>query len=99
MANKYDVYTENEKFTEYVQGKAVGYGLSPNLPMKTQSEFNMVSPESEAKKPKPKVKGQELVEQKNIKVDADYTYLWFALFIFGLIGFGMIYETYRKNEK
>ena len=97
MANKHDVYTENEKFTEYVKGKAVAYGLSPKLPSKIQTEFNTVFKKTEAKKPEPKVKGQELVEQKNIEVDEDYTYLWFALFIFGLIGLGMIYGAYRKD--
>jgi len=96
MSNKYDVYTENEKFTEYVKGKAVGYGLSPKLPEKAQSKFSTAS-KTLIKKPEPKIKGQELLEQKNIETDMDYTYLWFILFIFGLIGFGMIYEAYKKS--
>ena len=98
MANKHNVYTENEKFKEYVKGKAVGYGLSATLPAKAQTEFKTEPTQalSDAKQAKPKVKGQELVEQNNEPAKEDYRYLYFVLFILFIIMLGMFYEIRKK---
>ena len=98
MANKHNVYTENEKFKEYVKGKAVGYGLSATLPAKAQTEFNTAPAQalSDAKQPEPKVKGQELTEQKNEPTKEDYRYLYFVLFILFVMMLGMLYEIRKK---
>lgn len=98
MANKHDVYTENETFKEYVKTKAAGYGLSTALPAKAQTEFKSEATQafSDVAQPEPKVKGQELKEQKNEELEKDYTYLYFVLFILGLVGFGMLYEARKK---
>jgi len=83
---------------EYVKGKAAGYGISPTLPSKAQTEFNTAPTQalSDVKQPEPKVKGQELKEQKDEPKEEDYTYLYFVLFILGLIGLGIIYEARKK---
>ena len=98
MANKHDVYTDNEKFTEYVKGKAAGYGISTTLPSKAQTAFKSAPTQAlgDAAQPEPKVKGQELKEQKNDDKEKDYTYLYFVLFILGLMGLGMLYEARKK---
>ena len=98
MANKHDVYTDNEKFKEFVKGRAAGYGLSAVLPSKAQSDFKTKPTKAlaSAKKPEPKVKGQELKEQKDEDREKDYTYLYFVLFILGLMVLGMLYQARRK---
>lgn len=99
MANKHNVYTDNETFKDYVKTKAEGYGISPILPAKVQTEFNM-EPQGVAKQ-KPmekKVKGQELKEQSDEPLKKEYTYLYFILFIFLIMLGGMLYE-YRKTKK
>ncbi len=99
MANKHNVYTDNEKFKEYVKGKAAGYGLSTTLPSKAQIEFKTKPTKALGEKgSEPKVKGQELTEQKDEKSKEDYRYLYFVLFILGVMGLGMIYEMMRKKE-
>lgn len=100
MANKHNIYTDNEKFKEYVKGKAVGYGLSATLPAKAQTEFKTapIQALSNTKQHEPKIKGQELQEQKNEPKQEDHTYLYFVLLISSFVGFGMLYEARRKHE-
>lgn len=98
MANKHNVYTDNEKFKEYVKGKAIGYGISNVLPSKAQLEFSTPIVKAAGEKPsKAKQKGQKLEEVQQSKVVKDYTYLYFILFILALIISGMLYE-YRKRK-
>ena len=99
IANKYNVYTDNEKLKEYLKGKAVGYGLNDLLPNKIQTRFDMPPVATLAPKGgESKFKGQELVEQKDTPIEEEYTYLYLLFGILGIIVLGILYQALRKED-
>lgn len=93
MANRHDVYTDNEVFKTFVKAKAVGYGLSGALPVKMQTEFDTMPTLSESA---PEIKGQALEEVKSAsqqKPDYPYAMVVLALIILA----GAMYERSRSD--
>lgn len=79
LANQYDVVTDNDKFNEYVNTAARGFGLAPIL-----SAMPQVAPEAQASNAQTQqVQGQKLeqVNQQQTEVDHTKTYLM----VFGIM--------------
>mgnify|MGYP000161818078 CR=1 FL=1 len=93
LANKYDVVTDNKKFTDYVNESAAGFGLSPIL-----TALPQVAPETPSSTAQSQqVEGQKLVEQKAAEPEErDYTNVMILFGIF-LIGFVSSYWSGRKT--
>lgn len=95
LANQYDVVTDNNKFNEYVNQAAVGFGLTPIL-----STMPQVAPETNASSAQTqKVQGQKLeqVNQEPTEVDNTKRYLMIfsILFIFFV---GMLSNFIRPDR-
>ncbi len=94
LQNRFNVQTFNEKFKDFVQDKAVGFGLlaPTRASVKTQELPKVSTPQP------PKVTGQKLEKQQpNTLTDESREYIFIAL-ILGLVLFGSIYELRRKYE-
>jgi cobaltochelatase CobN len=85
LANRFDVVTDNDKFTEFVQTHGAGFGLAPLAPAME------VPPAQQASKAKSKqqITGQKLEQvQKPSEVEDNYQYLipllaFFLIFLSG----------------
>ncbi|WDE08289.1 cobaltochelatase subunit CobN [Thalassomonas viridans] len=88
LAATYDVATDNEKFTEYADAKASGFGLQPLSQALAQAQQAMPSPVSAGQQTE-QVTGQKLQEQKMDKREADKDYwplyLLLAVFLSGIM--------------
>ena len=87
LANKYDVVTDNDKFNEYVNDSAAGFGLTPIL-----SAMPQATPEAQtANAQTQQVQGQKLeqVTQEPTETDNTRTYLMvlgiLAIFLIGML--------------
>lgn len=87
LANRYDVVTNNEKFTEFVETQNAGFGLAPLAPAMA------VPPEAQAQQTKAtqQVSGQKLEQvQKSEPREKDWTdhipwFVFLIIFLFGAI--------------
>ena len=96
LATEFDVVTDNQKFTEYVDTQVQGFGLAP-LPAPIDAPA-VTAPSAPATQ---QVTGQKLEEQKTEveETDSDYTWLYIFLLIFGA-GFVSYYvERAPRPEK
>jgi len=90
LAKTYDVATDNEKFTEYVDAQASGFGLQPlsQAQVQAQAQQPVPSPALGGQQSE-QVSGQKLQEQKMDKRQADEDhwplYLLLVVFISGMI--------------
>lgn len=87
IASEFDVATDNEKFNEYMDNTAAGFGLLPLSQALAQAQAQ-VTPPAQAANASQQVTGQKLEEQaKSEPVESDYTILyWLALiFLAGLL--------------
>ena len=99
LQKKYKVKTYNTKFKDFVDDKAIGFGLmTPNGKMLPQAQDQNKSKNQKVKKPlEPKVKGQKLEKVKKAEiVDNTAQKVIFAL-LFGLVLIGAAYEFRRKG--
>ncbi|WP_235938603.1 cobaltochelatase subunit CobN [Thalassotalea algicola] len=79
IATEFDVATDNEKFNEYMDATATGFGLAPLSQALTQA---LAQPQQAAQVSQ-QVSGQKLEEQaKSEPIETDYTPLWWLLAIF-----------------
>jgi len=78
LANKYDVVTDNDKFNEYVNTQAAGFGLAPIL-----SALPEVAPEAAASAQTQKVQGQKLEQVTQEQSEVDNTRMY--LMVFGIL--------------
>lgn len=96
MANKHDVYTENEKFKDRLQELAQGFGLNFKLPTQESVDFTQTVPDSS--KQQERVEGQKLEKQES-QQDDDINYeIYFVILgilVIFLAGFGM--QIRRKD--
>ncbi|WP_246028831.1 cobaltochelatase subunit CobN [Litorilituus sediminis] len=87
IASEFDVATDNEKFNEYMDNTAAGFGLMPLSQALAQAQAQ-VTPPAQAANASQQVTGQKLEEQaKSEPVESDYSILyWLALiFVTGLL--------------
>ena len=90
LATAHDVYTDNEKFVEYVNQQAVGFGLAP-LPVSVNPA---VAP------PQPTVSGQKLEKQESQSSEMDNSKIyWIAFGAFLLFVLGMFYELFARPAR
>lgn len=108
IANKYDVYTENDKFKENLQQLAKGFGMSFELPLKELAEQPAAQnpqqqPMSEPQAPaqqaaeKQQVEGQQLEKQERKEQEADYETLYFLAGLGAIFLLGFLFQ-YRRRE-
>ncbi|MCV6623256.1 MAG: cobaltochelatase subunit CobN [Cellvibrionaceae bacterium] len=90
LATAHDIYTDNEKFVEYVNQQAVGFGLAP-LPVSVNPA---VAP------PQPTVSGQKLEKQESQSSEMDNSKIyWIAFGAFLLFVLGMFYELFARPAR
>ena len=92
LANAYDVVTPNKKFTEFLEGKAVGFGLAPLMNGSTIADMASAA----AQNPMQQVQGQKLEKQEAAKEqEQDYQYLYLILLLLGSFCGGAFYQARR----
>jgi cobaltochelatase CobN len=103
MANKYDIYSDNEMFKDKLENLSQGFGLDFKLPEKMSqsaqeaiqqpvAEMQPVANES----PTEFVSGQKLEKQSQQEVETDYQVLWVTLICLLLMMFGAAYQLRFK---
>ena len=109
IANKYDVYTENEKFKQNLQQLAEGFGMSFELPLKelagqpaakNPQQQAMSEPQAPAQQAveKQQVEGQQLEKQERKEQEADYETLYFLAGLGAIFLIGFLFQYRRREE-
>ena len=106
MANKHDIYTDNEAFKEKLETLAQGFGLDFKLPEKMTAEAMAAqqAPDQQAPAAEPQenptehVTGQKLEKQSEQEVETDNEILWVTLFCFLIMLIGAIYQIRFRSE-
>ncbi len=108
MANKYDIYTDNEVFKDKLENLAQGFGLDFTLPEKMSQQAmeaiqNTPQPnEMNAKQSDTAtefVTGQKLEKQSEQEVETDYQVLWVSLVCLLIMLMGGLYQVRFKRER
>ena len=107
VANKHDIYTDNEVFKEKLKTLAQGFGLDFKLPEKMTAEAMAAqqTPEPQApaaeanENPTEQVTGQKLEKQSQQEVESDNEVLWVTLFCFLIMLVGALYQVRFKRGK
>ncbi|WP_133406490.1 cobaltochelatase subunit CobN [Parashewanella tropica] len=90
LANKHDVVTDNEKFTEYVQEQNAGFGLAPLAPGQAAPNANAASQAATQQ-----VTGQKLEQvEKAEEVESNDKWLFLAIFL--ILAAGMIRQRFER---
>ena len=96
IAAEFDVATDNEKFNEYMDTTAAGFGLAPLSQALAQALAQPANPQ--AAQATQQVSGQKLEEQaKTEQVETDYTALWWLFAIFLAGGLHQFFERRPKG--
>jgi len=96
IAAEFDVATDNEKFNQYMDAQAVGFGL---MPLSQALAAVKAVPEAAANASQ-QVSGQKLEEQaKSDPVETDYSSLYLLLIAFVLGAFYQFFEQKPKSLK
>ena len=106
MANKYDIYTENEVFKDKLETLAQGFGLDFKLPEKMSQQAMEAAQQLANQEMQPAanenatefVTGQKLEKQTQQEVETDYEVLWVSLICLFIIIFGGIYQVRFRQE-
>ncbi|MGI5308356.1 cobaltochelatase subunit CobN [Rheinheimera sp. WS51] len=88
LATQFDVATDNEKFNQYMDSTAAGFGLTPLSQALAQALTQPVAPPANPAKQTTQVQGQKLEQQAKTEAkETDYTFLYimFAIFSLGFI--------------
>ena len=94
VAAEFDVATDNEKFNEYMDNQALGFGLMPLSQALAEAQAALEQPAAAAQQ---QVSGQKIEEQAKVEeVETDYSslYLLFIAFIAGAL-----YQLREKKPK
>ena len=93
IAAEFDVASQNEKFNEYMDATAAGFGMTPL----SQALANAMANAQAASMPQTQqVQGQKLEEQvQSQEVDYDYTAVYVLIVIFLL---GVFHDVFRKPK-
>ena len=102
IAAEFDVATDNEKFNEYMDSTAAGFGLTPLTQALANALANSVpqpvNPQTQQNSQQ--VTGQKLEEQAQTEpVETDYAALWWLLTIFLAGGAHQWFERKPKELK
>jgi len=85
IASQFDVATDNEKFSDYVDDQAIGFGLTSLTQALAQTPAKVVEPLT--KQSTEQITGQKLEQQAQAEpLETDYSALYWLGFIF-LVGF------------
>lgn len=76
LAQKYDVQTDNQRFKDYLQQAAAGFGLMSPAEFKQMQEQNPAQPENSAAQPEQSVQGQKLEKQQQPDATEPQPYDW-----------------------
>lgn len=105
MANKYDIYTDNDAFKKNLENLANGFGLDFKLPEKmsqqpvldinNKSEVQPSDVQSETEH----VTGQKLEKQESPELESDNEVLWVTLICFMIMILGAIYQLRVRSPK
>ena len=110
MANKYDVYSDNEKFKENLEQLAEGFGMSFELPVKALASAQQAAKEqpsieqsaaqapSEQAAEKQQVEGQQLEKQERQEQETDFETLYFLAGLAVIFFAGLLFQYRRRNE-
>ena len=87
ISSKFDVVTDNEKFNEYMDTTAVGFGLMPLskalAEALAQPQVPLTAQATEAASQTQQVSGQKLAEQAKVEpIEVDYTIIYWLLVVF-----------------
>ncbi|GHE94589.1 cobaltochelatase subunit CobN [Thalassotalea profundi] len=99
IAAEFDVVTDNEKFNQYMDSTAAGFGLMPLSQALAQALAQPVASPANPAQQTQQVQGQKLEEQaKTEQVDTDYTllYILFGIFSLGFMSNFLIKSQIRK---
>lgn len=103
MANKYDIYTDNELFKDKLENLAQGFGLDFKLPEKmSQAALDAIKPPTDMQASVNEntsefVTGQKLEKQSEQIVESDYQVLRVSLICLLLMMFGAAYQLRFKT--
>lgn len=108
MANKYDIYSDNEVFKEQLENLAQGFGLDFNLPEKMSQQAMEAQQQSQQQAPEMNpaanenatefVTGQKLEKQTQQEVESDNQVLWVSLFCLLIMIMGGLYQVRFRRE-
>lgn len=108
MANKYDIYTDNEVFKDKLENLAQGFGLDFTLPEKmSQQAMEAIQNTPQPNKMNAEqsdtatefVTGQKLEKQSEQEVETDYQVLWVSLVCLLIMLMGGLYQVRFKRER
>ncbi len=94
MANKYDVFTDNEKFKENLEKMAIGFGLTFELPVKEAIALNAPAQEPLAKKEQ--VEGQQLEKTEVVDQEQEDKLFYVIFGILTIILMGFVFQYRRR---
>ncbi len=96
MVQKHDVVTINEKFKEFINAKAQGYGLDIAVPV-TPAPVAQPEPATAAQ-PQQQVQGQKLEKVESQPQEQDQTLIYFLLILLALVVLsGIIWQQWREE--
>ena len=99
MANKYDIYSDNEVFKDQLENLAQGFGLDFSLPQKMSQQAMEATQAAQEISPAANenatefVTGQKLEKQSEQEVETDYQVLWVSLACFIIMLLGGLYQV------
>ncbi|WP_440876418.1 cobaltochelatase subunit CobN [Thalassotalea sp. PLHSN55] len=100
LATEFDVATDNEKFNEYMDEAAAGFGLAPlsqALAQALAQPTALEQPNNSATQAAEQVTGQKLEEQAKAEpVETDYTIVYWLMLIF-VVGFSS--QWFQSKQK
>jgi cobaltochelatase CobN len=98
MANKYDIYSDNELFKEELENLAQGFGLDFKLPEKMSQQVMDIKQQSAVSEKANEnasefVTGQKLEKQSEQEIESDNEVLWVSLVCLFLMLLGSFYQV------
>jgi len=98
ISDKYNIHNNNKKLQEFVEQKAVGFGL--DIPTNAPKAIKIPEPQSnkELAKTSQKVQGQKLEKVQSQEKEKDYKHLWLYLLLLLVMLGGVLYQQYQQRK-
>lgn len=99
LAQKYDVFTKNESFNEYLNEQAMGFGLAPLVPLVQVEEVQRQAVPQSTPQTTP-VEGQKMekVQQIETTTDSKVYYLVLLIALFFVTGFFYQFVSWPRTK-